>query len=195
MKKLKSKKQALEEIEKLMVKSMEILGLDLKHDSTRDTPKRVTKMWVNEIFSSLREKPPKMTVFDAPSDSMVTEIGITVRSMCEHHFMPIYGRCHIAYIPDKKVLGLSKLNRAVDYFCRMPQIQERLTDDIAKFLKGHLKTEDVAVVIDSDHFCVKMRGIKDDNSLTRTTILGGRFKDNPEVRQEFFAAIPRMKHG
>lgn len=176
--------------------ALEVLGLDMEDQSLKDTPRRIAKMWVNEIFSGISEQPPKMTTFDAPSDQMVTEIGITVRSTCEHHFQPIYGRAHVAYIPNGKVLGLSKLNRAVDYFCRMPQIQEGLTQDVHKFLSQVLGTEDVAVVIDAEHFCVKMRGIKDDNSYTRTTMLGGKFKSDPTVREEFFQAIPKVKfHG
>lgn len=189
-------KKKIESIEKKLREALNELGLDAKDPSTKDTPHRIAKMWVSEIFSGLSEDPPKMTTFEAPSDQMVTEIGITVRSTCEHHFQPIYGRAHVAYIPNGKVLGLSKLNRAVDYFSRMPQIQEGLTQDIHKFLSEVLGTEDVAVVIDAEHFCVKMRGIKDDNSYTRTTMLGGKFKSDSTVREEFFQAIPKVKfHG
>lgn len=189
-------KDKIERIKEKLTEALDILGLDINDPSIQDTPKRIAKMWVKEIFSGLFEPKPAMTTFEAPSDQMVTEIGITVRSTCEHHFQPIYGRAHVAYLPNKKVLGLSKLNRAVDYFARMPQIQEGLTKDIYEFLKQTLDTEDIAVVIDAEHFCVKMRGIKDDNSYTRTTMLGGKFKSDSVVREEFFQAIPRVKfHG
>lgn len=166
--------------------------IDLENDSTKETPERIYKMWRHELFSGLFENPPKMTTFEAPSNAMVTEVGITVRSTCEHHFQPIFGRAHIAYIPDKLILGLSKLNRAVDYFARRPQVQERLTTDISSFLMANLGTKNVAVVIDAEHFCVKMRGIKHENCVTRTTSLNGKFKADNLVRQEFFQAIPRI---
>lgn len=183
-----------EKIVEYLFLAMANLGLDVYKDpSLKDTPKRIAKMWVREIFSGLFEEPPKMTTFPAPSSQMVLESGITIRSTCEHHFQPIYGRAHIAYIPKTEILGLSKLNRVADYFSRRPQVQERLTSNIYDFLKKALNTDDVAVVIDAEHFCVKMRGIKHDDCMTRTSFLGGQFMDDGKVRQEFFSAIPKLR--
>lgn len=169
------------------------LGLDVENDpSICETPARIAKMWCREIFSGLYEPPPKMTMFPAPSAQMVIEAGITVRSTCEHHFQPIYGVAHVAYIPEKQIVGLSKLNRVVDYFARRPQVQERLTNDVAEFLKTSLKTKHVAVVIDAEHFCVKMRGIKHTDCMTRTSVLSGKFLEAGLARQEFFDAIPKI---
>lgn len=173
---------------------MKTLGLDLNDDSLRDTPKRVAKMYVDEIFSGLGPKNfPKMTVIDNKMHyhDMVTELNITLNSSCEHHFIPIIGVAHVSYIPNKKVLGLSKLNRLVDYYGKRPQVQERLTDQIACKLKEILETENVAVVVDAMHTCVRTRGIKDSNSYTRTSSLGGVYL-KPEARAELFNSLPKL---
>jgi len=171
---------------------MTVLGLDLSDDSLSDTPKRVAKMFVQEIYSGLNPNLfPKCTAVDNKMgyDEMVVEKNIAIKSMCEHHWMPISGIAHIAYIPRQKVLGLSKLNRVANYFARRPQIQERLAEQIYFALNHILETEDIAVVIDADHFCVKHRGIMDENSHTITSKLGGCFKNDPAVRAEFMALI------
>jgi len=171
---------------------MTTLGLDLADDSLSDTPKRVAKMFVQEIYSGLDPKLfPKCTAVENKMgyDEMVVEKNIAIKSMCEHHWMPISGVAHIAYIPREKVLGLSKLNRVANYFARRPQIQERLAEQIYFALKFILETDDIAVVIDADHFCVKHRGIMDENSHTITSKLGGCFKNDPSVRAEFMSLI------
>lgn len=173
---------------------METLGLDLSDDSLRDTPKRVAKMYVEEIFYGLDEKKfPKMTLVDNKFkyDQPLIETNIVTNSCCEHHFVPILGRTHLAYMPGKKVIGLSKLNRIVDYFARRPQVQERLTMQIHEALCFILNTEDIAVVIDGVHSCVKTRGIKDATSTTRTSKLSGIFAKDSHFRQEFLSSIPR----
>jgi len=170
---------------------MDILGLDLKDDSLKGTPKRVAKMFVNEIFSGLSpENKPSATLFENKYQyrQMLVEKNIRVQSTCEHHFLPIYGRAHIAYIPNKKVVGLSKLNRIVDYFSRRPQVQERLTMQIAKELKNILETEDVAVYIDAKHMCVQARGVEHQQSSTVTAEYCGKFL-NESVKTEFFNSI------
>ena len=170
--------------------TMTILGLDLENDSLQDTPKRVAKMYVDEIFYGLRtENFPKITVVDNKFDydEMLVEKGINVMSVCEHHFVGIVGQATIGYIPNGNVVGLSKLNRIVDYFARRPQVQERLTAQIYHTLCYILKTKNVAVVIDADHYCVKSRGIQDVGSSTVTSKLGGSFKDDYSTRSEFMA--------
>jgi GTP cyclohydrolase I len=174
---------------------METLGLDLTDDSLQDTPKRVAKMYVEEIFSGLlSENFPKMTVIENKMKygDMVSEINITLNSSCEHHFIPIIGKAHVSYIPKDKVIGLSKLNRLVDYYSKRPQVQERLTDQISSKLKELLGTEDVAIVIDAMHTCVRTRGIKDGYSYTRTSSLSGVYKES-SVRAELFNAIPKFQ--
>ncbi len=166
---------------------MGILGLDLSDDSLKGTPARVAKMYVQEIFSGLNPaNKPEVTLFDNKYryNQMLVEKDITVFSNCEHHFVPIYGKAHVAYISSGKVIGLSKLNRIVQYYCRRPQVQERLTVQIANELKQVLETEDVAVVIDAKHMCVSMRGIEDQASSTVTSFYGGRF-GKEETRSEF----------
>jgi GTP cyclohydrolase I len=185
------KKQTIEEHFKII---METLGLDLSDDSLKDTPKRVAKMFVEEIFYGLDEKKfPKMTVVENKFkyDHPLIETNIVTNSCCEHHFVPILGRTHVAYKPGEKVIGLSKLNRIVDYFARRPQVQERLTMQIHEALCYILQTDDVAVVIDGMHSCVKTRGIKDATSLTRTSKLSGIFFQDTLFRQEFLTSIPR----
>ncbi|GAB3338412.1 GTP cyclohydrolase I FolE [Larkinella ripae] len=171
---------------------MNILGLDLNDDSLKGTPRRVAKMYVKEIFSGLNPaKKPKAALFENKYQykEMLVEKNITVQSHCEHHFVPILGRAHVAYISSGKVIGLSKLNRIVQYFAKRPQVQERLTVQIADELKKVLETEDVAVVIDARHLCVSMRGVQDVNSSTVTAHYGGKFKDDDATRQEFLRHV------
>jgi GTP cyclohydrolase I len=170
---------------------MRILGLDLEDDSLRDTPRRVAKMYVNEVFSGLNPKnKPSVTLFDNNYnyEEMLLEKDIKVHSYCEHHFVPIIGKAHVAYISNGKVIGLSKINRIVDFFSRRPQVQERLTVQIAEELKKVLQTNDVAVAITADHMCVTLRGIKDQDSSTFTSSFHGKFKEK-EYRREFFDQI------
>ena len=170
---------------------METLGLDLSDDSLCGTPKRVAKMFVNEIFSGLDPKnKPKASTFQNKYnyDEMLVEKNITVYSTCEHHLLPIVGRAHVAYISNGTVVGLSKMNRIVDYYAKRPQVQERLTIQIVRELQSVLNTKDVACVIDAKHLCVNSRGIRDIESSTVTSEFGGKFK-NKEFRQEFLNYI------
>jgi len=158
---------------------MDTLGLDLNDDSLQGTPKRVAKMYVEEIFSGLDPKnKPRVALFDNKYqyNQMLVEKNITFYSNCEHHFVPIIGKAHIAYISSGKVIGLSKLNRIVQYFAKRPQVQERLTNQIAVELQDALETQDVAVIIDAKHLCVSSRGIKDETSATVTSFYGGKFQ-------------------
>jgi len=166
---------------------MDVLGLDLKDDSLNGTPHRVAKMFVKEIFSGLNpENKPKISVFENKFKygEMLVEKNINLNSTCEHHFLPIVGKAHVAYVSSGQVIGLSKINRVVDYFARRPQVQERLTVQISNELKRILKTEDVAVIIDAKHLCVSSRGIQDEGSSTITAEYGGVFKD-PLRKEEF----------
>lgn len=188
--------QKKEKITALFTEIMNTLGLDLKDDSLAETPHRVAKMYVDEIFYGLEtERFPKITIVENKFDydHAVIEVNIVTNSHCEHHFVPIIGKTHIAYIPKDKVLGLSKLNRIVDYFAKRPQIQERLTLQIHQALVNILETEDVAVVTDAMHACVKTRGIKDVTSMTRTSKLSGAFKQDTCHRAEFLNTIPRAQ--
>jgi GTP cyclohydrolase I len=166
---------------------METMGLDLTDDSLRDTPKRVAKMFIKEIFSGLNPaNKPSVALFENKYkyNEMLVEKNITFYSNCEHHFVPIIGKAHLAYISSGKVIGLSKLNRLVEYYAKRPQVQERLTMQIGIELQTALETEDVAVVIDAKHLCVASRGIEDDTSSTLTSFYGGKFKEE-STRQEF----------
>jgi len=170
---------------------MRILGLDLEDNSLKDTPMRVAKMYINEVFSGLNpENKPAVTLFDNNYhyDEMLIEKDIKVHSFCEHHFVPIIGKAHVGYFSNGKVIGLSKINRIVDYFARRPQVQERLTVQIAEELKKALQTDDVAIVIQADHMCVTLRGIKDENSSTQTSSFHGKFRE-PQYRKEFLESI------
>lgn len=170
---------------------METLGLDLTDDSLKGTPKRVAKMFVKEIFGGLHpNKKPSASTFDNKYKygEMLVEKNITVYSTCEHHLLPIVGRAHIAYISKGKVVGLSKMNRIVDYFAKRPQVQERMTIQIVQELQKVLGTDDVACVVDAKHLCVNSRGIRDIESSTVTAEFGGQFK-NPSVRREFLDYI------
>ena len=170
---------------------MNVLGLDLNDDSLNGTPHRVAKMFVKEIFSGLNpENKPKISVFENKFKygEMLVEKNITLNSTCEHHFLPIVGKAHVAYVSSGQVIGLSKINRVVDYFARRPQVQERLTVQISNELKRILKTQDVAVVIDAKHLCVSSRGIQDEGSSTITAEYGGVFKD-PLRKEEFLKYV------
>jgi GTP cyclohydrolase I len=172
-------------------KIMETMGLDLTDDSLKGTPERVAKMYIDEIFSGLNPaNKPKVALFDNKYkyNEMLVEKNISFYSNCEHHFVPIFGKAHVAYISNGKVIGLSKLNRIVQYFSKRPQVQERLTIQIADELKRVLGTEDVAVFIDAKHLCVSSRGIKDDTSSTVTVYYGGAFQ-NESTRNEFLKYI------
>jgi GTP cyclohydrolase I len=183
------RKTKIEMIESHFVGIMRILGLDLSDDSLVETPKRVAKMYVNEIFWGLDwEAFPKCTTVDNKMhyNEMVVERNINVQSNCEHHFVVIDGLATVAYVPKQKVLGLSKINRIVEYFAKRPQIQERLTEQIFHTLCYILETDDVAVMIDAQHYCVKSRGVEDTGSSTVTSRLGGGFKTDPAARAEFY---------
>lgn len=167
------------------------LGLDLTDDSLKGTPNRVAKMFVQEIFSGLHpDRKPKASTFENKYkyQEMLVEKNITVYSTCEHHLLPIVGKAHIAYISNGTVVGLSKMNRIVDYYAKRPQVQERLTIQIVKELQSVLNTEDVACIIDAKHLCVNSRGIRDIDSSTVTSEFGGVFK-KPEIRREFLDYI------
>jgi len=187
-------KSKINKIEKHFAAIMDILGLDREDDSLTDTPLRVAKMYVNEIFWGLKpENFPKCTVIENKMgyDEMVIEKDITLMSNCEHHFVTIDGKAHVAYIPKGKVLGLSKLNRIVEYFARRPQVQERIAEQIYHALVFILGTEDIAVVIEGTHYCVKSRGVEDHSSYTYTAKLGGCFRSEPEARAEFMTLIKK----
>ena len=183
------RKDKIAEIEKSFSHIMQVLGLDLDDDSLCDTPKRVAKMYVNEIFWGLDyDAFPKCTAVDNKMkyNEMVCERNINVQSNCEHHFVVIDGLATVAYVPNQKVLGLSKINRIVEYFSKRPQIQERLTEQVFHALQYILETEDVAVMIDAKHYCVAARGVEDTGSSTVTSKLGGGFKSDPAARAEFY---------
>jgi GTP cyclohydrolase I len=166
---------------------METMGLDLNDDSLQGTPHRVAKMFVKEIFYGLNpENKPKISVFENKFKygEMLVEKNINMNSTCEHHFLPIVGKAHVAYVSNGEVIGLSKINRIVDYYARRQQVQERLTVQISNELRSVLKTEDVAVVIDAKHMCVSSRGIQDESSSTVTAEYSGKFKDR-SVRVKF----------
>jgi GTP cyclohydrolase I len=188
------RKDKINIIENYFREIMGALGLDLTDDSLMETPNRVAKMYVNEIFWGLDyEAFPKCTTVENKMEynEMVVERNINVQSNCEHHFVIIDGKATVAYVPKKKVLGLSKINRIVEYFSKRPQIQERLTEQIFHALCFILETDDVAVMIDAQHYCVKSRGVEDVGSSTVTSKLGGGFKSDPSARNEFLS-IARM---
>jgi GTP cyclohydrolase I len=188
------RKDKIEIIEKHFTEIMKTLGLDIRDDSLVETPKRVAKMYVNEIFWGLDyDAFPKCTTVDNKMayDEMVVERNVIVMSNCEHHFVTIDGLATVAYVPSKKVLGLSKINRIVEYFAKRPQIQERLTEQVFHALCYILETDNVAVMIDAQHYCVKSRGVEDTGSSTVTCKLGGGFKTDAAARAEFLS-IARM---
>lgn len=186
--------EKIEKIEGKFHEIMETLGLDLTDDSLKSTPKRVAKMFVKEIFGGLNPNTaPKNTTFENKYkyNEMLVEKDITVYSTCEHHFLPIVGKAHVAYIAEGKVIGLSKMNRIVDHYAKRPQVQERMTMQIVKHLQKFLGTDNVACIIDAKHLCVNSRGIKDIQSSTVTAEYGGKFKD-PDVKKELLSYL-RMK--
>jgi GTP cyclohydrolase I len=181
----------IELIKKHFKEIMQILGLDLTDDSLRGTPERVAKMYVKEIFGGLNPaNKPEARLFDNKYsyDQMLVEKDITVFSNCEHHFVPIIGRAHVGYVSSGQVIGLSKINRIVQYFAKRPQVQERLTVQIGNELKDMLNTEDVAVLIDAEHLCVQSRGIQDTHSSTVTSYYSGKFQQE-ETKSEFLRYI------
>lgn len=184
--------EKIEIIERKFTDILQTLGLDLSDDSLIETPRRVAKMYVQEIFWGLDyETFPKCTAVDNKMhyDEMVIEKNINVQSNCEHHLVVIDGVATVAYIPKTKVLGLSKLNRVVEYFSKRPQIQERLTEQVYYALQYILETDDIAVVVDAQHYCVKSRGVEDVGSSTVTSKLGGAFKKDPALRNEFMNIV------
>lgn len=183
--------EKIAQIEYYFRQIMDTLGLDLTDDSLKGTPKRVAKMYVKEIFSGLNpQNKPKVALFDNKYqyNEMLVEKDISFYSNCEHHFVPIFGKAHVAYIANGKVIGLSKLNRIVQYFAKRPQVQERLTMQIAKEFQRVLGTEDVAVVMDAKHLCVASRGVQDDTSTTITSFYGGKFQEDA-TKMEFLKYI------
>ena len=183
--------QKIELIKKDVESILKTLGMDLTDDSLKGTPNRVAKMFVKEIFGGLNpNKKPSSSTFENKYkyNEMLVEKNITVYSTCEHHLLPIVGRAHVAYISNGTVVGLSKMNRIVDYFAKRPQVQERLTMQIVEELQKVLNTKDVACVIDAKHLCVNSRGIRDIESSTVTSEFGGRFKEE-SVRREFLDYI------
>lgn len=174
-------------IQKDVAHILEVLGMDLSDDSLKGTPLRVAKMFVKEIFGGLHpNKKPSSSTFENKYkyNEMLVEKNIVLYSTCEHHLLPIVGKAHVAYISNGTVVGLSKINRIVDYYAKRPQVQERLTMQIVQELQGVLNTQDVACIIDAKHLCVNSRGIKDIESSTVTAEFGGRFKDE-NIRKEF----------
>ncbi len=186
-----SNEEKIDRIEDHFAQIMTIIGLDMTDDSLQGTPRRVAKMYVNEIFGGLNpEQKPSPTLFENHYRyrQMLVEKNIPLHSTCEHHFQPIIGKAHVAYIPNGQVIGLSKLNRIVEYYARRPQVQERLTMQIANELKKVLKTEDVAVYIEAKHMCVEARGIKHSGCSTSTAEYCGKFL-NENTRAEFLSGF------
>ena len=182
-----SDEEKIAKIQESVKDILQTLGMDLTDDSLQGTPKRVAKAFVNEIFMGLNPKNmPKPSTFDNNYNygEMLVEKNIVVYSTCEHHLLPIIGRAHVAYISDGKVIGLSKMNRIVEYFAKRPQVQERLTMQVVQAMQEALGTDNVACVIDAKHLCVNSRGIKDIESSTVTAEFGGQFKDS-ETKREF----------
>jgi len=181
----------IELIQKHFKEIMQILGLDLSDDSLSGTPQRVAKMYVKEIFAGLNPKnKPNIKLFDNKYqyNQMLVEKDITIYSNCEHHFVPIIGKVHVAYISSGKVIGLSKINRIVQYFAKRPQVQERLTMQIGNELTALLDTKDVAVIVDAEHLCVSSRGIEDTSSSTVTSFYSGKFEKN-NTKKEFLTYV------
>ncbi|MDR9399615.1 GTP cyclohydrolase I FolE [Salibacter sp.] len=186
-----SDEEKIERIEEYFGKIMETLGLDLTDDSLQGTPHRVAKLYVKDLFNGLKpEQKPRAATFDNKYDysRMLVEKNITVNSACEHHFMPIIGNAHVAYISSGNVIGLSKINRIVEYYSRRPQVQERLALQILNELKQVLKSDDVAVLIEAKHLCVTTRGIRNENTTTITAEYSGKFNEQ-ETKQEFLDYI------
>ena len=186
-----SDEEKINKIQKSVKDILDTLGMDLTDDSLKGTPKRVAKAYVREIFGGLNpENKPKLSTFENnyKYGEMLVEKNIVVYSTCEHHLLPIVGRAHVAYISNGKVIGLSKMNRIVDYYARRPQVQERLTMQVVQALQKAMGTEDVACVIDAKHLCVNSRGIRDIESSTVTSEFGGKFKEK-DIKREFLDYI------
>ncbi|MBD78648.1 MAG: GTP cyclohydrolase I FolE [Crocinitomicaceae bacterium] len=186
-----SNDEKIKSIEKDFANIMYTMGLDMTDDSLKGTPRRVAKMFVNEIFGGIQPmNKPKASTFENKYqyNEMLVEKNIVLYSTCEHHFLPIVGKAHVAYISNGRVIGLSKLNRIVEYYAKRPQVQERLTMQVVKHIQRELKTEDVACIIDAKHLCVNSRGIKDIDSSTVTAEYGGRFKEK-DVKRELLDYI------
>ena len=187
-----SEEEKIEKIQEHVAAILDILGMDLTDDSLKGTPKRVAKAYVKEIFGGLNpERRPSASTFENKYEygEMLVEKNITLYSTCEHHLLPIIGKAHIAYISNGNVVGLSKMNRIVDYYAKRPQVQERLTLQVFEELQRILKTENVACIIDAKHLCVNSRGISDVASSTVTAEYGGVFKTNETLRKEFLSYI------
>jgi GTP cyclohydrolase I len=188
---LRSDEEKMKLISQHFAQIMEILGLDLEDDSLKGTPKRVAKMYVKEIFGGLNPKnKPDLTLFENKYqyNKMLVQKNISLYSYCEHHFVPIIGKAHVAYMSTGKVIGLSKINRLVQYYAKRPQVQERLTNQIGEALKKALDTKNVAVLIDAAHLCVSSRGIKDTSSSTITSFYSGKFLDE-QTKNEFLSLV------
>lgn len=186
-------KKKIDVIEEAFTTIWKTLGMDLSDDSLCETPKRMAKMYVNEIYFGLKEENfPKCTTVENKMkyDEMVIERNVNVQSNCEHHGVVIDGFATVAYIPNNRVLGLSKINRIVEYFSKRPQIQERLTEQIYHALQFILETDNIGVVLHAKHYCVAARGVEDTGSTTMTSKLGGCFKSDPSVRSEFMRMVP-----
>lgn len=191
-----SDEEKIEKIQESVKDILQTLGMDLEDDSIKGTPKRVAKAFVNELFMGLNPKNmPSPSTFDNNYNygEMLVEKNIVVYSTCEHHLLPIIGRAHVAYISNGKVIGLSKMNRIVEYFAKRPQVQERLTMQVVQAMQEALGTQDVACVIDAKHLCVNSRGIKDIESSTVTSEFGGKFKEK-ETRKEFLQYLQMDTH-
>ncbi|MEN8775671.1 MAG: GTP cyclohydrolase I FolE [Polaribacter sp.] len=191
-----SDEEKIDKIQESVKDILYTLGMDLEDDSIQGTPKRVAKAFVNELFMGLNPKnKPSASTFDNNYNygEMLVEKNIVVYSTCEHHLLPIVGRAHVAYISNGKVIGLSKMNRIVEYFAKRPQVQERLTMQVVQAMQEALGTEDVACVIDAKHLCVNSRGIKDIESSTVTSEFGGKFKEK-ETKKEFLQYLQMDTH-
>lgn len=190
---MQDNQEKIEKIAKNFGEIMETLGLDLTDESLKDTPQRVAKMYVNEIFSSLHQSQPKLTKFENTDDidQIVIVKNIVLNSMCEHHFMPILGKVHIGYIPNGKILGLSKFNRVTQFAGAKPQVQERIVQDIFKMLSPVIG-EDIIIVAEAEHLCSKVRGPKDACSSTTTSLANGRFRTDKSIKDEFYNLLKRV---
>ncbi|MEM0519393.1 GTP cyclohydrolase I FolE [Aequorivita flava] len=188
-----SNKEKMESIKYHFGKIMEALGLDLDDPSLQKTPERVAKMYVNDVFKGLdKNNSPKVSFFENTSDykEMILVDHITIYSYCEHHFVPFFGKAAVAYIPKDRVIGLSKINRIVQFVASKPQIQERLTMEIGEKFKELLQTDDIAIYIEANHLCVASRGVKDNSSITSTTFFGGKFAKN-KMKNRFLNSIQK----
>lgn len=181
-----------EKIEEAVLLLLEGIGEDVNREGLRETPSRIARMY-EEIFQGMDEDPKEhlSKTFSVEDNEMVVEKDIVFYSMCEHHFMPFYGKAHIAYIPDQKVVGLSKLARCVEVYARRPQIQEQMTAQIADAIMEHLKPKGVAVMVEAEHMCMTMRGVKKPGSTTVTLVQRGCFEEKPELQNQFFTMLNR----